>query len=180
MPPALHATLCTHTCPRVIELNEKEPTYLNNRAACYMALKRYKAALDDCQAAAALQRENPSPKTLLRLARCQVALGQPSQARTTIGALLDIDPNNTQAIQLRQKAALLQDHLDRYRKSANSGEWIMARLALENAESLVDGSIPIEWRCWKIDIEIRRGRWDAATSAARFVLKFFQSPIHRF
>lgn len=148
------------------ELNDKEPNYLTNRAACYMALKRYKAALEDCQAAAHLQREDPQPKTLLRLARCQLALGQPSQSRTTIAALLAIDPNNTQAIGLRQKASSLQDHLDRYHKCANSGEWTMARLALENAERLIDGSIPVEWRCWKIDVEIRRRRWDAATSTA--------------
>lgn len=131
-----------------------------------MALKRYKAALEDCQTAAHLQRDDPQPKTLLRLARCQFALGHPSQSRTTIAAILVIDPNNTQAIALRQKTSSLQDHLDRYHKSASAGEWIMARLALENAESLVDGSIPVEWRCWKIDIEIRRRRWDAATGAA--------------
>lgn len=131
-----------------------------------MALKRYKAALEDCQAAAHLQRANPTSKTLLRLARCQLALGQPSQARMTIASILDFEPNNSQAITLRQKAGLLEDHLERYRKSANAGEWVMARLALENAESLVDGSIPVEWRCWKIEIEIRRRRWDSATSTA--------------
>lgn len=150
----------------VVELNDKEPNYLTNRAACYMALKRYKAALEDCQSAAQLQRTNPQPKTLLRLARCQLALGQPSHTKTTIVSILEVDPNNSQAIQLRQKAAMLQDHLDRYRKSANAGEWVMARLALENAENLVDGSIPVEWRCWKIEIEIRRRRWDQATTVA--------------
>jgi DnaJ family protein C protein 7 len=153
----------------VVGLNDKEPNYLTNRAACYMTMKHHRSALEDCQAAAQLQQANPQPKTLLRLARCQVALGQPSQARTTLNSLLDIDSNNALALQLRQKANLLQDHLERYQKNAAAGEWVLARLALENAESLVDGSIPIEWKCWKINIEIRRKRWDSATSTATCV-----------
>ncbi|KAF8316628.1 TPR-like protein [Clavulina sp. PMI_390] len=153
------------------QLNDKEPTYLTNRASSYMALKRYKVALEDCQAAAHLQRANPQSKTLLRLARCQLALGQPSQTRTTIATILDLEPNNMQAIQLRQKAASLEDHLEKYKRAAQNGEWVMARVALENAEKIVDGSIPVEWRCWKIEIEIRRRRWDSATSAATDALR---------
>lgn len=163
---ALRSKLMCWFSLHLIGLNDKEPAYLTNRAAAYMQLKLYKSALEDCQIAASLQQANPQPKTLLRLARCQVAIGQPTQARTTLNNILAIDSNNTEALKLRQKANLLQDHLERYQKSAAAGEWVMARLALENAEALIDGSIPVEWRVWKIQIEIRRRRFDAATSAA--------------
>ncbi|KAF9517087.1 hypothetical protein BS47DRAFT_1375789 [Hydnum rufescens UP504] len=152
-------------------LNPNEASYLTNRAACYMALKRYKSAIEDCQSAVHLQRASPQPKTLLRLARCQFALGRPSQSLASIHSVLAVDSANTDAISLRQKVNALQNHLDRHRTAVESGEWILARLALENAEKMIDGSVPIEWRCWKIDIEIRRKRWDAATSAASDALR---------
>lgn len=164
--PNLHCRVLIAFLSNSVELNDKEPAYLTNRAASLMQIKHFRSALDDCQLAAQLQKDSPQPKTLLRLARCQVALGQPSQARTTLNTLLALDSTNTEALKLRQKANLLQDHLERYQKNAAAGEWVLARLALENAEALVDGSIPVEWRVWKINIEIRRRRFDSATSAA--------------
>ena len=158
-----------HRTCSATDLNPNEPSYFTNRAACYMAIKHYKSAIDDCQSAAHLQRASPQPKTLLRLARCQFALGRPSQALASIQGALAADSANADAIALRQKVNALQAHLDRYQQSVELGEWSLARLALENAEKMIDGSVPIEWRCWKIDIEIRRKRWDAATGAARCV-----------
>ena len=152
------------------ELNPNEASYLMNRAACHMAIKHYRSALEDCQNAAQLQSSSPQPKTLLRLARCHLALGQSSQALSTVNSVLSIEPNNTDAVSLRQKVNTLHTHIERYHQAVEGAEWSIARLALENAEKFVDGSIPIEWRCWKIDIEIRPRRWDAATSAARCVL----------
>ncbi|KAF8329361.1 DnaJ-domain-containing protein [Cantharellus anzutake] len=154
------------------QLNPNEPSYLTNRAACHMAIKHYRSAFEDCQSAVLLQGASPQPKTLLRLARCQLALGQPSPALSTVNSVLSLEPNNTEAITLRQKVNTLQSHLDRYHQAVEGGEWSIARFALENAEKFIDGSIPIEWRCWKIDIEIHRRRWDAATSAASDALRF--------
>ena len=151
------------------ELNPIEPSYLTNRAACHMAIKHFRSALEDCQSAAQLQSASPQPKTLLRLARCHLALGQVSQALSSVNSVLSAEPNNAEAISLRQKVNALQSHVDRYHQAVEGGEWSIARLALENAEKFVNGGIPIEWRCWKIEIEIRRRRWDAATSAARCV-----------
>src|SRR5882672_6748187 len=93
------------------ELNPREPSYLTNRAASYMALKRFRPALEDCQSAATLQSASPSPKTLLRLAKCQFSTGSFSPALSTIRTLLDVDPKNSQALLLRDKVQQLESHV---------------------------------------------------------------------
>ncbi|KAJ8695470.1 hypothetical protein PTI98_008071 [Pleurotus ostreatus] len=48
-----------------IDLNPNEPAYLTNRAASYMAMKRFRPALQDCQVALALQSSTlPPPQKL--------------------------------------------------------------------------------------------------------------------
>lgn len=61
-----------------IELVPDSATYLSNRAAAYMSNTQYEYALEDCNRAADLDRENP--KILLRLARIYTSLGQPQEA----------------------------------------------------------------------------------------------------
>ncbi|KAF6815680.1 tetratricopeptide [Colletotrichum sojae] len=63
---------------KAIELVPDSATYLSNRAAAYMSNTQYEYALEDCNRAADLDRENP--KILLRLARIYTSLGQPQEA----------------------------------------------------------------------------------------------------
>ncbi|KAF7967739.1 hypothetical protein HWV62_33262 [Athelia sp. TMB] len=104
---------------KAIDLRPGEPSYLTNRAASYMALKNFRPALADCQAAYALQAptsqsqssanpNGPAPsaaasgsevatpqaqaKTLTRLARCHFALGAPNPALSTLRTALALDP----------------------------------------------------------------------------------------
>jgi DnaJ family protein C protein 7 len=165
------------------DINPSEPAYLTNRAASYIALKRFRPALEDCQNAATIQSASPSPKTLIRLARCQLALGSPTPALSTLRAALAIDPMNNAAFQLQDKVLELEAHLRHFESAKARKEWGMARLALDKCLQSVEAEaeeIPTEWRLWRVELELVRGNWDSASIAAKYVppsQNFFFTPL---
>jgi DnaJ family protein C protein 7 len=137
-----------------------------------MSLKRFRLALKDCQQAAALQTSSPSPKTLIRLARCQFALGSSTPALSTLRTVLSLDPSNLAALQLRNKVAELESHLSHFESAMAKKEWPVARLALDKCMQSIEAEgeeVPIEWRLRRTELEVARGNWDAANTAARCV-----------
>ncbi|KAH9852955.1 DnaJ-domain-containing protein [Lenzites betulinus] len=157
-----------------IDRRPSEPTYWTNRAAAYMAIKRFKPALTDCQQAAALQSENPSPKTMVRLARCQLSTGSTAPALSTLRTVLALDPKNDAALKLQLKVLELEAHLRNLEGARDRNEWGLARLALDKCMQVIDGEggdIPIQWRLWKVEHEIARKNWEAAGIAANDALR---------
>lgn len=136
-----------------------------------MGLKRFRPALGDCQQAATLQRASPSAKTLLRLARCQLALGSTMAATSTVKDALSLEPTNAQALQLREKIKTLEGHVQNFEKAKEKKEWGLARLALDKCLQAIEGEggeIPAEWRIWRVELELARGSWEAANMAAKY------------
>ncbi|EDQ98078.1 uncharacterized protein LACBIDRAFT_186713 [Laccaria bicolor S238N-H82] len=167
-------TVAVELYTQAIELNPLEPSYLTNRAASNMALKRFRLALEDCQMAASLQSSAPSPKTLLRLARCQLALGSSTPALSTIGTVLALEPQNSQAVQLKDKVIALEGHVRNFGSARKRKDWAMARLALDKCLQSIEGEggdVPTEWRIWRVELELSRGSWDAANMAANDALR---------
>ncbi|KAA1470108.1 DnaJ-domain-containing protein [Dentipellis sp. KUC8613] len=159
---------------QAIALVSTEPAYLTNRAAAYMALKKFRPALEDCQQAATLQSAAPSAKTLVRLARCQLALGSPTPALSTLRAALSVEPGNAAAADLQRKVLDLEAHLRNFEGAKARKEWGMARLALDRCLQSIEGEggeIPSEWRLWRIELELARGNWEAANIAANDALR---------
>jgi DnaJ family protein C protein 7 len=159
----------------MVEMNPAEPSYLTNRAASYMALKRFRSALADCQLAASLQSASPSPKTLLRLGRCQLALGSSAAALSTVRSIFATEPNNVAAIQLRDKIQLLEGHMRNLESARKNKDWGHARLALDKCLQAIDGEgeeVPTEWRILRVELELSRGNLDAAGIAAKYVFSF--------
>ncbi|KAK7031447.1 hypothetical protein R3P38DRAFT_3393378 [Favolaschia claudopus] len=159
---------------KAIEMNPAEPSYLTNRAAAYMALKRFRPALDDCQQAATIQAADPSAKTLLRLARCQFALGSTTPALSTLRAVIAIEPKNQPALQLQSKISLLEGHLKIFENARAKKEWGHARLALDKCLQGIEGEggeIPVEWRLWRVELELARGSIEGANTAANDALR---------
>ncbi|KAG1774160.1 hypothetical protein EV702DRAFT_1270163 [Suillus placidus] len=156
------------------DIKPTEPSYFTNRAASYMALKRFRSALSDCQQAATLQSEDPSSKTLIRLARCQLALGLSEPALSTLRSVLSLEPTNPAALQLKDKVLELENHLRTFESSRTRKEWGMARLALDKCLQSIEaegGEIPTQWRLWRVELELSRGSWDAANIAANDALR---------
>jgi len=138
-----------------------------------MALKRFRPALEDCQNAATLQSASPSPKTLLRLAKCQLATGSSSPALSTIRALFAIEPKNPQAVLLRDKIQQLESHVNTFEQAREKKDWGLARLALDKCLQAIEGEggdVPAEWRYWRIQLELSKGNWEAANISAKFVI----------
>lgn len=158
-------TLLRHT-----DMKPMEPSYLTNRAAAYMALKRFRLALADCQHAAALQSEDPSSKTLTRLARCQLALGESKLAAATLQTALSLEPSNSTALQLQTKVCELEAHLRNFDNAKQKKDWGMSRLALDKCLQSIEaeeGEVPTQWRLWRVELELGRANWDAANIAAK-------------
>ncbi|KAJ3783348.1 hypothetical protein GGU10DRAFT_361198 [Lentinula aff. detonsa] len=159
---------------KAIEMNPLEPAFLTNRAASYMALKRFRPALDDCQHAATLQSANPSAKTLLRLARCQLALGSPTPASSTLRTVLSLEPKNSAANQLKTKITELENHMKIFQSARGKKDWGLARLALDKCLQGIEGEggeVPTDWRVWKVELELAKGNMDIANSAANDALR---------
>jgi DnaJ homolog subfamily C member 7 len=132
-----------------------------------MAIKRFKAALDDCQAASALQAGAPQVKTLVRLAKCHLAVGSPSASLLTVQQALALDANDSQALEAKRKAEVMQGYLDRFETSKERKDWGQAKWALEKATEECEGDQPIQWRVWKCELDIARKKWDDAIQQAR-------------
>ncbi|KAK0506413.1 hypothetical protein EDD18DRAFT_1455739 [Armillaria luteobubalina] len=147
----------TELYTQAIDLNPAEPSYLTNRAASSMALKRFKPALEDCRLAATLQASSPNPKTLLRLARCQFALGSPTPALSTLNTIFSIDPKNDAALQLKRQISDLEGHLQHFHAARGRKDWGMARIALD--------------KVWRVELELAKGNWDAANTTANDALR---------
>ncbi|GAV99525.1 protein prenylyltransferase [Lentinula edodes] len=159
---------------KAIEMNPLEPAFLTNRAASYIALKRFRPALDDCQHAATLQSANPSAKTLLRLARCQLALGSPTPAFSTLRSVLALEPKNPTAIQLKSKISELENHMKTFEMAREKKDWGLARLALDKCMQGIEGEageVPTDWRVWKVELELAKGNLDSANSAANDAIR---------
>lgn len=159
---------------KAIDMNPGEPSYLTNRAAAYMALKRFRPALSDCQQAATLQSDDPSPKTLIRLTRCQLALGESKSALKSICIVLSSEPSNTTALQLQGKVQELESHLRNFDTAKRKRDWGLGRLALDKCFQSIEaegGEAPIQWRLWRIELELGRANWDAANIAANDLLR---------
>ncbi|KAH7915250.1 hypothetical protein BJ138DRAFT_1142032 [Hygrophoropsis aurantiaca] len=159
---------------KAIGMDPTEPSYLTNRAASHMALKRFRPALADCQQAATLQSASPSSKTLIRLARCQFALGSSEPALSTLRTVINLEPSNTAALQMQEKVLELEAHLRNFEGAKSRKEWGMARLALDKCLQSVEAEgneIPTQWRLWRVELELARGNWDAANTSANDALR---------
>jgi DnaJ homolog subfamily C member 7 len=149
-----------------LELNPSEPNYWNNRAAAYIAVKKFGSALTDAQTAATLQSSSPQIKTLLRLARCHLALGNVTGALNTLTTASELpgESANSAVLTALQNAKRMQQDLATYLKAREQKDWGVARLALDRCIEGAEGNGSDEWKRWKIEMEIAKGRWDSATS----------------
>lgn len=90
-----------------ITLCPESAAFLGNRSACYMMLGDYKAALNDCRQAIAL--DEKFEKCYVRAAKCCLTLGDIVATEQIIKKWNEIEPNSTafkstdqQCAQLRQ------------------------------------------------------------------------------
>lgn len=135
-----------------------------------MALKRYNLALQDCQKAAAIQAGAPQPKTLSRLARCQIALGQIDDASRTIAEVLQLEANNASALADRARIEKIRADITNVEREKSKKEWTYVLYGLDSLEKEVD-SFPLPWRVTKVEALLGKRRLEDASSLASDLLR---------
>lgn len=155
-----------------IELDPSNPSYFLNRAAARMGSKLFAAALDDCLAAQGLQKNDPQSKTLLRTAKCQLALGLTSQAQQTLHEAFRLDPSNRAIATEKNRADRVATHVANIRRDLEKKDWSMVLLGVDAAVRECEAEVtPKEWRVWKLEALIGKKRYDEASSLAACALQ---------
>jgi tetratricopeptide (TPR) repeat protein len=170
----------TRLYTRSIDLDPDNPLYLLNRAASLMGSKLYSSALDDCRDANALQASQPQAKTLLRTAKCQLALGFVGLARQTLQEASRLAPSDAGVAAEQARVEKVATHLASVRVSLEKEEWSMA-LSGVNAAVLESGAgeVPIEWEMWKLEALIGKKQYEEASSLAVYVFPLLVLPFSR-
>ena len=83
---------------------------------------------------------------------------------------LKLEPGNTGVLQTRSIAEGIEGHLDRMRTSREGKDYGQARWALDRAIQGVAGEYPVQWRIWKIELDVCKRLWDDASGSAAYVL----------
>lgn len=125
---------------------------------------RYGLALQDCLTASGLPLLTGEGRTkcLLRQARCQLALGLYLEASLT---LIELPEGTTGLEGLRLKAGKLRGVVERVRRDRERGEWGMVSMGVEELAREVEET-PREWRGWRVEALVRRGKWEEASGLA--------------
>ena len=120
-------------------------------------------------------------KTLIRLARCQLATGSPGPALSTLREAQSLDAQSLQSKpsqdvwNLKTRAETMQRHLDTLAKARDHKDWTKASAALDAARRMLEGTgkdVPTEWRCWSVQFKMARSDWDGAADAVREALRY--------
>ena len=157
-----------------------------------MALKKFTPALSDCQTATSIQHDS-SAKTLIRLARCHMSLGQGNQAHLALSKILQQNANaassssatgssftaaeKDSAKQLDSQVKRMVDALETYTKSRLEKKWTMASIALDRAIQEIGGSndstegVPYSWRVSKAELCLRKGQLEMSNSLVTDLLR---------
>ncbi|KAG8874844.1 hypothetical protein FRB97_005624 [Tulasnella sp. 331] len=154
---------------QAIDLNP-DPIFFSNRAAALMTLKRFNPALDDCRMAALLTRHVPYYKTLARLAKCHLALGDPVAALEAAQASIDCDHTasvDNPSLVTKASAELMKQHLDQSQDAWKRKSWAEARRSLSDGVALCEGGSPEKWCVWEIEMAMAGCDWPEATAAAK-------------
>jgi len=125
-----------------------------------------------------MQSDAPQTKTLLRLARCQIATGAPTPALSTLRIVQSLEKTgnqNPELWRLKGKAEEMHQHLETVSQARTQKQWAKASLALDAALKLCEGKkddVPTEWRSWAVSFKIARREYDSALEAIREATRY--------
>lgn len=152
---------------KAIECEPENATFLSNRAAAYMSAGKFKLALDDCVLADRHQSDNG--KTLLRMARIQVALGRPADALQTYDRM-----NPPASTKDRAPAQQMLQHLKSAEEAGTGGS--MTLFALDRAESGLGMGVepPKKWKILRGEANLRMGTQNSLGEAQNVAMSLLR------
>lgn len=150
-----------------VNLDNQNTAALFNRAAAQMALRRFQPALSDCQMVIAQQGVPRQSKTLARLGKIQLALGQIDAASSSLTEARETaEPSALNAIQMDlTKVDRIRQHLNTIDRERKNKEWGMVVFGLNQILQEVD-SPPLQWRIWKLEALVQKKSFSEATFLA--------------
>ncbi|GAA5834692.1 hypothetical protein JCM11251_003634 [Rhodosporidiobolus azoricus] len=155
-----------------LELDPSNASYLLNRAASRMSSKLFSSALEDCLAASALQKNDPQSKTLLRTAKCQLALGLVGPAQQSLHEAFRLDPSNRAVATEKARAERVAGHVANIKSALERKDWTTVMFGVDAAvRECETEQTPREWRAWKTEALIGKKRYDEASSMASDLLR---------
>ncbi|KAK7080725.1 DnaJ subfamily C member 7, partial [Halocaridina rubra] len=105
--------------------------YYSNRSACYMMLGKYHDALNDAREAVRL--DTNFVKGYLRVAKCNIALGDANAALSVLRQASELEPNNRSIRDEMTNAQALLRCLDEVTKATGKGDYRTAIFHLDRA-----------------------------------------------
>jgi len=77
---------------------------------------------------------------------------------------------------------VLEGHVRNVDAARKKRDWGMARLALDKCLQSIESEgaeVPMEWRCWRVELELCKRNLDGASAAAKWVffLSFRESSL---
>ena len=75
-----------------IETQPNEPAFYTNRAIANLKIEKFEPAMNDCRAA--LRINDKFTKAYNRMSKCQIALGDLTNATISLQKSIDLEPNN--------------------------------------------------------------------------------------
>lgn len=146
---------------------------LSRRAQVFRSCREFSLARDDCIAAINFG-ERPLciderllyTELLCLLAICYLALGEASSSLQSACTALRLQPDDIAASQAKQSAENMTKLLESHDKARAEGNWRMAKAFLEGALSLCEGTQPLQWAVWGVEISLASGAWAEAEDQA--------------
>jgi DnaJ family protein C protein 7 len=155
---------------KAIEFEPENATFLSNRAAAYMLAGKYKEALADCMLSDRYSPDNE--KTLLRMARVQVAIGRPEDAIATYDRI-----QSCPSVKDRAPAVQMLQHLTSARQSVENGtSGSMTLYALDRAESGLGAGVdtPKEWKLLRGEANLKMGTQHSLSDAQNVAMSILR------
>ncbi|KAF7879542.1 hypothetical protein EAF04_000737 [Stromatinia cepivora] len=154
---------------KAVDAMPSSSTYINNRAAAYMAAGQYYQALEDSKRADQLDPNNH--KVLLRLARIYISMGLPQEAMDTFGR---IQPPPS-AKDMAPAKAMLQ-HLASAADALKNGTGSMAIHSIEQAEKLLGIGVPRprKWQLMRGEAYLKMGNVNALGDAQNVAMSLLR------
>ncbi|CCL98469.1 uncharacterized protein FIBRA_00467 [Fibroporia radiculosa] len=110
---------------------------------------------------------------ILWMARSHLYLGSTASALFIIEDVLRLDPQNEDARALRKRLMALEVHIQSYQKAQSCANWRAARTAYQSCLTIFaeeNGPLPVQFRCWGIELQLAECDWEKAVSGTEYLL----------
>ncbi|KAG9001602.1 hypothetical protein FRB93_012028 [Tulasnella sp. JGI-2019a] len=127
---------------------------------------RFDLARADSKAALSVLNHPQKPEVMDKLARCHIALGDPTAALQQAQEALKLNPLDSSILATVSIAEKMHNDFHLSRDAWARRDWLEAKGTLARVIVECIGGYPLEWRICEVEVEIATRNWEAAISKA--------------